>query len=199
VCHDFLYDSSFYQLLFQIDQELAAEVQAGGCGFCGGALHSASYPRKPRGLRFAWDASYDRRLSFCCAEDGCRRRHTPPSVRFLGRRVYLGVVVVLVTALQHGLTDRRRRELVERLDLPPQTLSRWRRWWRAVFPKTRCWRSERSQFLPPIPGAQLPGSLLGRLTGIGLPERLCRLLHLIAPVTTTGSGSLRKEVAPQTM
>jgi hypothetical protein len=36
----------------------------------------------------------DRRLSLCCSQ--CRRRTTPPSVRFLGRRVYLAAVVVLV-------------------------------------------------------------------------------------------------------
>ena len=53
--------------------------------------------------------------------DGCRRRSTPPSVRFLGRRVYLGVMVILFTALQNGLTEKRRRELVDRLGVPPQT------------------------------------------------------------------------------
>lgn len=145
------------------------------------------------------DETYDTRLSFCCAVDGCRRRNTPPSVRFLGRRVYLGVMVVLLTALQHGLTDRRRRELIERLDLPPQTLARWCCWWREVFPATRCWRVEQSQFLPPIPVAHMPGALLGRFTGATLAERLCQLLMLITPVTTAWSGSVRKEVLPQKM
>jgi hypothetical protein len=199
VCHAFLSDARFYRLLFRIDQDLADEVQARGCRFCGRVLHSACYPRKPRGLRGALDETYDTRLSFCCSVDGCRRRNTPPSVRFLGRKVYLGVVVVLLTALQHGLTDRRRRELADQLDVPPQTLARWRRWWREVFVNTCCWQAEQGQFLPPIPVADLPGALLGRLTGATLPERLCQLLRLIAPVTTTGSGSLRKAVSPQTM
>ena len=199
MCHAFLCDARFYRRLFQMDQDLAHEVQTSGCRFCGGVLHSARYPRKPRGLRGALDETYDTRLSFCCAVDGCRRRNTPPSVRFLGRRVYLGIMVVLLTALQHGLTDRRRRELVERLDLPPQTLVRWRRWWQEVLPGTRCWRAEQSHFLPPIPVADLPGALLGRLTGATLPERLCQLLQLIAPVTTAWSGSVRREATPQTM
>ena len=112
MCHAFLSDARFYQLLFRIDQNLANEVQAGGCRFCGGVLHGARYPRKPRGLRPVRDASHDTRLSFCCAMNGCRRRNTPPSVRFLGRRVYLGVMVILFTALQNGLTEKRRRELV---------------------------------------------------------------------------------------
>jgi len=119
VCHSFLSDARFYQLLFHVDQELACEVQIGGCRFCGGVLHSARYPRKPRGLRQALDASYETRLSFCCAVDGCRRRNTPPSVRFLGRKVYLGAMIVLLTALQHGLTDKRRQALIEQLDIPP--------------------------------------------------------------------------------
>lgn len=199
MCHAFLHDSSFYQLLFRIDQDLADQVQQAGCRFCGGTLHSACYPRKPRGMRAVLDATYEWRLSFCCDEDGCRRRHTPPSVRFLGRKVYLGVMVVLLTALRHGLTDRRRRQLIEQLDIPPQTLARWRRWWRELFPDTRCWRAERGEFLPPVPAHQLPGALLGRLSGTDLQERLGQLLQLICPVSTAWSGSVRRVVFPQKM
>ena len=89
MCHAFLNDARFYRFLFDIDQDIARQVQAGGCS-CGGVLHSACYPRKPRGIRSNWDESYNTRLSFCCAEEDCRRRSTPPSVRFLGRKVYLG-------------------------------------------------------------------------------------------------------------
>ena len=199
MCHAFLSDARFYRLLFHMDQDLANQVRQAGCRFCGGVLHSARYPRKPRGLRAALDATYDTRLSLCCGEDGCRRRHTPPSVRFLGRKVYLGVMVVLLTALQHGLTDKRRRALVERLDIPPQTLARWRRWWREVFPGTRCWRAERGHFLPPVAVEQLPGALLGRLTGSDLFERLCQMLLLICPVSTAWSGSARRAMLPQKM
>jgi len=199
VCHSFLSDSRFYQLLFRMDQALAADVQAGGCCFCGGVLHSARYPRKPRGLRSALDKSYETRLSFCCAVDGCRRRNTPPSVRFLGRKVYLGTIVVLLTALQHGLTDKRRRAVIERLDVPAQTLARWRHWWQEMFPVSRCWRAEQSHFIPPINPGQLPGALLGRFTGSTLSQRLGQMLLLVCPVSTPWSDSLRKEVAPQKM
>ena len=71
-------------------------------------LHRACYPRKPRGVGGARDATYEHRLSFCCATDGCRRRITPPSVRFLGRKVYLGVIVIVVSALEQGLSAARR-------------------------------------------------------------------------------------------
>jgi hypothetical protein len=197
VCHAFLTDTSFYQLLTRIDESIAEEVRARGCG-CGGRLHSARYPRKPRGLRSALNESYESRLSFCCARDGCRRRSTPASVRLLGRKVYLGVIVVLITALHHGLTDQRRDRLIEQLDVPAQTLWRWRRWWREQFVESRCWRALVGQFLPPLASDSLPGSLLERLDAKALSERLVQLLILISPVTTA-TGSLRVSAGPQKM
>ena len=200
MCHAFVADSRFYQFLFRIDQEMAVEVQTGGCCFCGGVLHSACYPRKPRGIRSVLDGTYDYRLSFCCATDGCRRRTTPPSVRFLGRKVYLGIIVVLVSALAHGLSAKRRQRLIDALDVPAQTLWRWQCWWREVFAEGPWWRVERAQFVPPVAAAKLPGELLGRLRGADLRERVVRLLWLIAPLSTTSwSGSLRMTPNPQNL
>ena len=197
VCHAFLTETSFYQLLTRIDESIAEEVRTRGCG-CGGRLHSARYPRKPRALRSALDSSYESRLSFCCSQDGCRRRSTPASVRFLGRKVYLGVIVVLITALHHGLTEARRRRLIEELDVPLQTLWRWRRWWREQFLESRCWKGLAGRFIPPITSESLPGSLLERLSGRALSERLVQLLMLISPVTTATS-SLGVSGDPQKM
>ncbi len=200
MCQAFFNDARFYQFLFQIDQGIATDVQSGGCPHCGGVLHSAGYPRKPRGLRSALDASYSIRLSFCCAREGCRRRSTPPSVRFLGRKVYLGVIVILVSALEQGLSRKRRKQLIEQLDLWPQTLARWRQWWQQTFVVSRCWQAARDHSIPPIAVGQLPGALLGRLSGVDLRHRLCLLLRLLAPVTTTSwSGSLRVTIDPQKM
>lgn len=199
MCHNFLSDPTFYRFLTDIDQDIAAEVQAGGCP-CGGVLHSARYPRKPRGIRSALDASYNTRLSFCCAEDGCRRRTTPPSVRFPGRKVYLSVMVLLMTAMRHGLSTRRRQALIESLDVSPQTLWRWRRWWQGAFPESRCWRGEQGLFIPPIPPQQLPDALLERLTSESLAMGVCHLLRLVAPSTTTSwQGFLRVSIDPQKM
>jgi len=183
MCHAFFRDASFYRFLSRVDEAIADEARSSGCPYCGGVLHSARYPRKPRGVREVLDEGYATRLSFCCAT--CRRRTTPPSVRFLGRKVHLGVIVVLVTALAHGLTPDRRARLIEQLDLWPQTIARWRRWWRESFAASRCWQALQGRFLPPLDRHRLPGALLGRLEGEALSQRLYRLLWLIAPVTTT--------------
>lgn len=199
MCHAFLSDSRFYQFLFEIDRDIAHQVQAGGCS-CGGVLHSARYPRKPRGVRCLLDESYATRLSFCCAVEGCRRRSTPPSVRFLGRKVYLGVIVILITALEHGLSPKRRQGLIEVLDVWPQTLARWRTWWREIFPASRCWQAVAGNFLPPVDTSRLPGVLLGRLNGERLLWRLYHLLGLLMPITVPcWSGNLRMVMDPQKM
>jgi hypothetical protein len=56
-------------------------------------LHRANYPRKPLGCPDEVRADFESRLSFCC--NRCRRRTTLMSLCFLGRRVYLSLVVVL--------------------------------------------------------------------------------------------------------
>src|SRR5260370_36916099 len=86
-----LNDASFYRVLLKCDEELAEQARQRGCG-CGGKLHSARYPRKPRGAPEELQEDYSRRRSFCCAEEGCRNRTTPESFRFLSRRVDVAAV-----------------------------------------------------------------------------------------------------------
>lgn len=184
MCQSFLLDSRFFSLLTEMDRLIAETVGGEGC-FCGGVLHRGDYPRKPR-APISFDEQGDiRRYSFCCAQEGCRRRTTPPSVRFLGRKVYLGVVVVLITALQHGLSPRRRQVLADQLDLSPKTFYRWRLWWREVFCFSDTWRALSRRFLPPLEATSLPGSLLGCLSGEGLKARVQALLIHLSPLTTT--------------
>ncbi|HCZ17309.1 MAG: hypothetical protein AW09_002057 [Candidatus Accumulibacter phosphatis] len=85
-------DARFHRLLVEIDQELASRIKELGCSHCDGKLHSAQYPRKPRGWQDGEVVS-ETRFSYCC--DKCRRHTTPPSVRFLGRRVYSAAVRVI--------------------------------------------------------------------------------------------------------
>ena len=123
-CQNHLADQLLPQLLEKVDQDLATAIRVQGCGHCGGKLHSAAIRRKPRGLPegIRWDT----RFSFCCDREGCRRRATPPSVRFLGRRVYAGFVVVLLAAMRHGLSVARMSRLREVTGAHSRTVQRWR-------------------------------------------------------------------------
>jgi hypothetical protein len=127
-CQSHLADQQLHQLLEKVDADLAQEACQKGCLYCRGKLHHADYDRKPRG-----GPQWDRRYSFCCAEEDCRRRRTPESVRFLGRRVYAGLVVVLITVMIHGLKPARVRRIREALQIDSRTLKRWRQWWLDSF------------------------------------------------------------------
>jgi hypothetical protein len=81
----------------------------------------------------------------CCAREGCRRRHTPASVRFMGRRVYAGLVVVLESAMLHGLNPERVQRLREVLGIDRRTLERWRQWWLVLFVESSFWREARAR------------------------------------------------------
>ena len=124
-----LADGRLYRVLQHFDEDLAAEQRAGGCLLCGAALHASSYPRKPRGVPRELIVEYGQRLSFCCARSGCRKRATPASLRFLGRKVYLAAVVVLITALRCGPTPARLQTLKELAGVDRRTVMRWRAWW----------------------------------------------------------------------
>lgn len=185
--HAVLRDSTFFAALTRFDHDLAERVRASGCRWCGGRLDSARYPRKPRGGPAGLGPEYEWRLSFCCAREGCRRRMTPPSVRYLGRRVYLGVVVVLVSAMTHGLSVRRVAQLHAHLGIGLRTLRRWRRWWQHAFVESRFWRGARGRFLPPVDEDRLPASLLERF-GAEASSAL-RALDLLAPITTRSGAA----------
>lgn len=183
MCHRVLSDARFPSALLKVDQELAAELRLAGCEACGGRLDSARYPRKPRGSKVKLPADYDWRFSFCCARDGCRIRHTPPSVRFLGRRVYLGAVVVLATAMQQGATPARAERLRELFGVSPETLARWREWWRSTFAESAFWKLAKARLSPPAEEGGFPLSLLERF-GDDAEERLLRLLRFIQSLST---------------
>lgn len=175
-------DSSFFLALLLFDRDLAEGYRALSCS-CGGRLHRAAYPRKPRGGPSGLPEGYCLRESFCCDRDGCRRRVTPPSLRFLGRRVYLGAVVVLISAMVHGITEKRAAEMRTLVGVSQRTLQRWRKWWREVLVRTQLWRAVRARFVPPVEEGQLPGSVLARIGGRSDPDRVMAVLELLNPLT----------------
>lgn len=180
--HVLLGDANLWRYLLEIDLAVAGEARAAGCPHCGADLHSARYPRKPRGVPRAWlGEDYASRPSFCCAR--CRRRCTPPSLRFLGPRVYLGAVFVVLSVLTQGVSPRQRARLCTRYGIDRRTWLRWRQWWRTVLPETPQWRTWRGRWLRPPETAELPGSLL-RAFGASLTvEVLVATLRVLAPVS----------------
>lgn len=183
--HVRLLDARVARLLVLADGELAEEARARGCP-CGGKLHSARYPRKPRGrLSAEVRGEFTRRESLCCEREGCRRRTTPPSVRFLGRRVYVAAVVVLVSAMTGGVTVRRAAAMEALVGVSLSTLQRWRRWWLRSFPKTVFWKAARGRLVPPVDEGRLPASLVERFDDTS-GDGLLRCLRFLAPITTSG-------------
>lgn len=189
MCHALLQDPKFPALLLRIDHELAEQTRSEGCG-CGGALHRADYPRKPRGCPREVRPDYSLRLSFCCAQ--CRKRSTSKSVRFLGRRVYLALAVVLVSARRAGPTPAA-AQLGTQLGVARRTLQRWRDWWQQQFPLTPLWRAACARFMPPAAAQDLPGELLERFTGPS-HEAVTRLLVWLSPVTAGGAAAAAIEL-----
>ena len=166
------------QLLEKVDADLAKEACQKGCLYCEGKLHRADYDRKPRG-----GPQWDRRFSFCCAQEDCRRRCTPESVRFLGRRVYAGLVVVLVTVIIHGLKPARVRRIREVLQIDSRTLKRWRQWWLDTFVRSTFWKAARARFMPVVCEQTLPLSLWLSFE-VEERDRLLAVLEFLRPITT---------------
>ena len=178
-----LNDSSLYTFLLKLDGDLASQCRKAGCP-CGGRLHSAIYPRKPRGNPADIEDDCNWRHSFCCALDGCRQRRTPPSFRFLGRKVFMGAVVVLISAMRHGATPKRMAQLRELVGASRRTVERWRQWWLNNFVRTPFWKAARGLLRAPIDENQLPFSLLSSFSGESEKEKVIELLRFILPLTT---------------
>jgi hypothetical protein len=175
----------FFARLTAVDATITARVAAGACSRCGGPLHVGNYLRKPRGgLLAAAGEDFALRFSLCCGREGCRRRTTPPSVRFLGRRVYFGAVVILASAIAIAvITGSAARRAT---GVPPRTLRRWARWWRGSFPETAVFASLSARLVPAVPRERLPASLLERIPG-ALAAQVRLMLTWLAPLTTAST------------
>lgn len=177
-----LRDARFFKLLMGIDRGTADRVQAGRCPHCGGPLHAAHFRRKPRGVGVAAEKlpdGFDVRFDFCCGR--CRRRTLPESVRFLARRVYVGVAVAVATVVTRGPDRGAMRVLREELGVSRATVARWGRWWRELV-GSAFWERVRGLLPPAIAPVELPGTLLEAFVG-DPGERLLQLLRLLGPLT----------------
>lgn len=178
----------FFARLAEADEKIARQVAAAGCRYCGGPLHQGNYPRKPRGAEIAGAGeAFKLRHSLCCGRRGCRRRALPPSLRFLGRRVYLEAVVLIATALTLVMAEL--EDVSGETGVPVRTLRRWQTWWTTSFPRLSSWTVLRARFAPPPPEEkELPKSLLDRfaasLPGATASDVLELVARSLAPLTT---------------
>jgi hypothetical protein len=214
--HDLPRGARFWSFLLAIDEDLAEMTRKKGCP-CGGRLHCAHYLRKPRGTPVQLPEPERLRHSFCCDRDGCRKRVTPPSVRFLGRKVYLAAVIIVISAMRQGPTPRRVHELSTRFGADERTIARWQVFWRQLFPQTHFWKVARARLEPVVTIVTLPYSLVDAFLHLRAPctaplrgegdegsavdsaplqatdTNWARLLRFLAPITIP--GGLRIEVS----
>lgn len=194
--HDLRLRVEFFEWLAEQDRILSTLAAAEGCAKCSGRLHKANYPRKPRGGGLAeLGKELWKRHSLCCGREGCRRRTLPPSLRFLGRRVYVEAVVLVasVMALVFGGTGPSSRVT----SVPARTLGRWLHWWREEFPRSVAWQQVQRSVAPPLPEAEaLPRSLYQRLEeelSVGgsphWPRDICEVAALLLAPSTTSSAT----------
>jgi hypothetical protein len=179
--------SEFFRVLEQFDEGVARRVAAAGCPRCAGPLHRGDYARKPRGALIARAGETSVvRFSLCCGREGCRKRATPPSLRFLGRRVYLGVVVIVASLFAQWLGSAEvSRPVTAVTGVPARTTRRWVGWWCGAFVDTEVFLAVRARLVGVAIG-ELPASIVAKLPGTW-PQRVRAVLEFLAPLTT---GSL---------
>jgi hypothetical protein len=109
-------------------------------------------------------------------------------VRFLGPKVYLGAIVILISAMRQGPSPRRVRELSTRFGADRRTIARWQVFWRERFPQTPFWKIERARLAPIAEIVSLPYSLVDAFLS---RSHRCRgwtvLLRFLSPIAIPGA------------
>lgn len=158
---ELLRDVSLFQVLHQIDKDLAETCRQAGCPYCRGPLHYASYLRKPRGGPKNIPEDYQKRFSLCCGRPTCRRRVLPPSCLFLGRKVYwYAVILVAMTLRQRRTKGYSINRLIRMFSIPRKTIVRWLHYFRNTFPVSAPWQRLRGRVHAAIGDQGLPGDLV---------------------------------------
>lgn len=132
-----------YLILEKIDMAYAKEAHEKLCEHCGGKLDIANYWRKIRGIGEDQPVI---RHGLCCRNDGCRKRATVQSIRFIGGFIYSSFFTLLASVLLTG-DLRRFKNIVRRLSVSPRTLKRWKHFWDEIFEKTIFWKEQKGKSL----------------------------------------------------
>lgn len=157
---ELLQRTNLFSLLYRIDCDLAAQAQKQNCVCCHTRVYVANYQRKPRGGPDNIPDEFMVRHSFCCSREGCRKRHLPPSCRFLGRKVYWGAAIIVVMALRQNRPESASvNKLQKMFDISRKTICRWIRYFQEVFPSSPRWKRIRGRITSQVNNNQLPGGL----------------------------------------
>lgn len=185
--HYLLNDAIFYNRLLEIDRLIASQVKEKGCPHCQGKLNQSHFLRAPRGIPENTATDYRIRFSYCCAQEGCRKRLTPPSMRFLSRKVYSSVIIFVIFYFNVPSDEARIDKLHALLDnigsvenLSVETIRRWRHYWTRILPDTHTWKC--STFHRSL-SKTLPVSLLHQFQG-HLKQQLQKSLQWLLPLTS---------------
>jgi len=175
-------EREFFEMLERQDEAILLRVAASGCPACAGRLHRGDYDRKPRGALIApTGEAFVKRFSLCCGREGCRKRATPPSLRFLGRRVYLGAVMILASVVANAVDAA--TKIRAATGVPARTRRRWLAWWMGPFVSTEVFVAIRARLIE-VDDAALPTSIFDRLPG-ALAARVHLFARVLVPLTTT--------------
>ena len=182
-------------MLLSFDREIIEKAHGKPCPYCQGkdkgTLHRADYVRRVDGIDISGIADHDknRRFSLCCSKDGCRKRHTVASARFIGRTTYSSTVVLLAMILHQGYSRRRYRQLHRLFGLNRKTIDRWVAKWRSEFIKTPFYRRMSGSFIPPPEILNIPRSILVRFEG-KLLNKLLELAKYLSPISSPREKSM---------
>lgn len=162
---------SLFQCLHCIDVEVANKTRAKRCPRCGGPLHWGRYGRKPRGegVDVEIPEEFRQRLSLCCGR--CRKRTLPSSCLYLGRKVFWGCAVMLVTAAAQGLGTHTITELCARFEVSRRTVKRWVSFFEVVFPWSAAWQRLRGRVGVEVRNEDLPRGLVAWFLANGEDEQ----------------------------
>ena len=113
-------------------------------------------------------------------------------MRFLGRKVYLGAMVILISAMRQGPTPRRVRELSTLFGADAATIARWQAFWRDHLPQTPFWKVARARLIPVVDVVALPLSLLDAFLRTKDPcQDWGHLLRFLSPLTVPSSPLIK--------
>jgi len=183
VSYKLICDDKFHGILFKIDQELAQEAESSDCPYCYHQLHHADYPRSPNGIPANQRHHYEHRFSFCCSK--CRKRVTPETVRFFGRRWYPAAAFLLVCILHLGITDKRIEQIKRHLGIRVNKLTweRWRLWWQDAFELTLFWKQAKGHLSKQPASKFLIARSILRIFSGSLSDKMLHLLRFLSPLT----------------